>query len=390
MLNDTRSLRNRSYGVFPGGVTRSTVFVPPHPPYAVGGKGAYVTDDAGRELIDCNNNYTALIHGNADPDILQAVFAVAATGTAFGLPTPHELDLAEVLKNRVGLDHWRFCNSGTEAVMMLLRAARAATGRDLVIRFDGSYHGTSDAVVSPAAPGVPKDVENSILILPQADTGALETAFEQHGARIAAVLIDLMPNRAGLVPATQEYVDSMVRLARDNGALVAVDEVISFRLGYGGLHRSYGLRPDLMSLGKVIGGGFPVGAIGGRAEVMAHFDPRQNGSVIWGGTFSANPVSMVAGLAALEKYGEPEIERINHLGDRLRHRLNRTGLKVSGHGSLVRVLADDTSRLWWSLYQHGVLTSSSGLIALSTPMDEALVDEVAERVIAASDACSNG
>lgn len=373
------TVADRARRVLPGGNTRTTVFVPPHPPYAVRGEGAIVTDDTGHEVVDCNNNYTSLIHGHAHPEVLDEAIAAARRGTAFGLPTASEVALAEDLRERTGIEQWRFCNSGTEAVLMLLRAARAHTGRDLVVRFEGSYHGAGDALVAPDAPGV---VPGSVLVLPQRDLGALTDAMREHGERVAAVLIDLMPNRAGLVPADPAYVTALRDLTRRYGALLAVDEVITFRLGYGGLHREYGVQPDLVSVGKVIGGGFPVGAIGGRAEVLAPFVPGP-GAVAWGGTFSANPVTMAAGRTALRLYGPAEIAELNRRGDALRFRLREAGVPVHGSGSLLRLVAPDPARLWWALYRRGVLAGTNGLLALSTAMTGEHVDRVAEAVVAA-------
>jgi glutamate-1-semialdehyde 2,1-aminomutase len=375
----------RAVDVLPGGNTRSTLFVAPHPPYAVAGEGAFVVDSAGHRTVDCNNNYTALIHGHADPEIIAAATDAAARGTAFGLPTSYEIEMAELLSARAGLPKWRFCNSGTEAVMMLIRGARAHTGRDLVVRFDGSYHGTYDGVVARGAPGVPTGVADASIVLPQDDVAALEAAMQRHGDRVAVVLLDLMPNRAGLRRVSQEFASAARRLTLEHGALLAVDEVITFRLGVGGLHQSYGLTPDLISLGKVIGGGFPVGAVGGRAEVLDAFSPLGDGPVAWGGTFSANPVTMAAGLVAIRRFAEPDITQLNAKGDGLRGRLVDAGLPVNGSGSLLRLVVEDPKAAWWRLYDAGVLAGTNGLLALSTVMTDDDIDLIASRVIAALD-----
>lgn len=353
----------------PGGSTRSTLFVAPHPPYAVRGAGAEVTDDTGRVVIDCNNNYTALIHGHADPEILEVSAEVAAAGTAFGLPTRYEVDMAETLRARTGgIEHWRFCNSGTEAVMMLMRAARAHTGRDLIVRFEGSYHGTYDGAVSLSARGVSAAVAGSVIEVPQGDIGAVEHALEVHRGQVAAVLIDLMPNRTGLNPATKDFVRRLDTLVRAHDVLMAVDEVITFRLAYGGLHTRYGITPDLIALGKVIGGGYPVGAVGGRADVLSSFDPTVGNAVGWGGTFSANPVTMAAGMVALRRFTPDAVAALDASGDALRLRLTNAGVVVNGSGSLIRLIVDDPAATWWRLYRAGVLAGSNGLLALSTAM----------------------
>ncbi|QBJ96005.1 aminotransferase class III-fold pyridoxal phosphate-dependent enzyme [Rhodococcus sp. ABRD24] len=379
-------LYTRAVEVLPGGNTRSTVFVAPHPPYAVRGSGAVVVDSTGHEVIDCNNNYTALIHGHAHPEILEAAATAASSGTAFGLPTHYEVDMAELLRHRTGVPQWRFCNSGTEAVMMLVRAARAHTGRDLIIRFSGSYHGTYDGVVSQGASGVPAAVADSFIVLPPNDVTAFETAMREHGDRVAAVLIDLMPNRAGLVPSTQEFVDTLRTLSTAHGALLAVDEIITFRLGFGGLHQRYGITPDLVSLGKIIGGGYPIGAIGGSPDVLSSFSPLANGTVAWGGTFSANPVTMAAGATALRLFDTERIEDLNSAGDQLRIELSAAGLTVNGSGSLLRLVVEDTTALWWELYRHGVLVGTNGLLSLSTAMNDEQIESIRHAVLRAHSA----
>lgn len=373
-------LIGRARRVLPGGITRSTVFVPPHPPYAARGSGPLVHDESGNTVIDCNNNYTSLIHGHAHPVITEAVSKVIPEGSAFGLPTRSEVALADRLAQRTGQARWRFCNSGTEAVLMLIRAARAHTGRDLIVRFEGSYHGTGDEVVGSHALGVPRRIEDSVLVLPQGDRRALTDAFDSHGRQIAAVLIDLIPNRAGLHPADPDFVHELRELTTRHGALLAVDEVISFRLRPGGFHHAYEIEPDLISLGKVIGGGFPAGAVGGSAEVLSSFDPGVNGAVMWGGTFSANPVTMTAGLAALDLYDAVEVDQLNARGDRLRETLMDDGVLVRGSGSLLRIATNHPAELWWRLYERGVLAGTNGLIALSTAMTSEHVDHIRHAV----------
>ncbi|MCV7226974.1 aspartate aminotransferase family protein [Mycolicibacterium komossense] len=380
-MNDADALFHRAIEVMPGGNTRSTLFVNPHPPYAVKGQGASVVDAVGHRSIDCNNNYTALIHGHADPEILSAAMDAAARGTAFGLPTSYEIEMAELLSTRTGLQRWRFCNSGTEAVMMLIRGARAHTGRDLVVRFDGSYHGTYDGVVASDAPGVPDSVAAASIVLPQNDLDELEATMRQYGDRVAVILLDLMPNRAGLQPVTREFAMAARTLSTAYGALLAIDEVITFRLGAGGLHQSYDITPDVVSLGKIIGGGFPVGAIGGRADVLDAFSPLGDGPVAWGGTFSANPVTMAAGLAALHRFPASSVATLNAKGNRLRDRLVDAGLTVNGSGSLLRLIVDDATAMWWRLYEAGVLVGTNGLLALSTAMSDEDIDLIASRVI---------
>src|SRR5579884_485644 len=363
----------------PGGNSRTTLFVPPHPPYAVRGHGASVFDADGRELLDLVGNYTALIHGHCRAEINAAASAAIRDGASFSLPTRYEVDLAAELSRRIASgEKWRFANSGTEAVMMALRLARFATGREVTVRFDSCYHGSYDGALAPGAHGVPAALAHAIVSLPMGDAAALLAVLEARGDEIACVLFDAMPNRAGLIPADREFVDLLRRETRNRGILLIHDEVITFRIATSGLQSLYGLEPDITTLGKVIGGGYPVGAVGGRADLMDYFDPRTPGHLVHGGTFSANPLTMRAGLAALELLTPDEIERINGLGDYLRHELTNQGWSVTGHGSLLRINFHDPSTLWWRLYEEGVLIAGNGLAATSTAMNEASIDRALE------------
>jgi glutamate-1-semialdehyde 2,1-aminomutase len=370
----------------PGGNSRTTYFVPPHPPYAVRGEGCVLIDADGHEVLDFQGNYTTLVHGHARREIVDAVSSAVRDGACFGLPTPHEVNLAQELSGRVvGAERWRFANSGSEAVMMAIRLARFHTGRPSVLRFKGCYHGTYDGALEPGAPGVPVAVGEQVISVPGSDIDALGNALDEHGGRIACVLFDAMPNRAGLVPAETEYVRWLRDETKRRGILLVLDEVITFRIAYGGVQSLYGLRPDLTVLGKVIGGGFPIGAIGGRGDVMGRFDPRVPGHLSYGGTFAANPVSMRAGLEALKLLTETEIERINRYGDRLRRELVQRGWRVTGRGSLLRIHTRDPGALWWALYTQGVMIAANGLMAASTAMDDSSV----ERALAAFDRVGN-
>lgn len=370
-------LPERARHVMTRGNTRATVFVPPAPPYAVKGEGCIVTDQLGERVIDCNNNYTALIHGHAQPQIAAAVSAILEHGTAFGLPTESEIALAELLARRTGHPTWRFSNSGTEAVMTAIRAARAYTGRDKIIRFEGSYHGTADAVVGVNAPGISAGVKADVIEVPQGDRAAFDEAVASCESELAAVLIDLMPNRAGLVPADPAFVDHLRETTRRVDALLIVDEVITLRMAVDGLSGAYGVEPDLISAGKIIGGGFAVGAVGGRADVLSVFDPLAATSVGWGGTFSANPVTMTAGRIAMELFDAVAIATLNDRGDALRSALTAAGVAVSGSGSLIRLREQlDLGELWWAAYERGVMLGTNGLLALSTSMTDAHINTI--------------
>lgn len=379
---DGAALAGRARAVIPSGTSRSTLFVPPAVPMARSGQGAWLTDESGTRILDCNNNYTTLVHGHRFDPIQRAVIEALEEGTSFGLPTRREVVLAEHLRDRTGHERWRFCNSGTEAVMQAIRCARAVTGRDVIVRFHGSYHGTSDPVTDLDMPGITNAEREAVVVLPQGDRSALRDLFDGSGARIAAVLVDLLPNRAGLQPADPEFVTAVRHLTTRNGSLLIVDEVITFRLALGGLSPGYGITPDLATFGKVIGGGLPIGALAGRADVMAAFDHDSGPRIAWGGTFSANPLSMAAGLAAVEAYDQDAVDRLNDQGDRVRRRLGAAGVAVNGRGSLMRIMESvDVSELWWALYRRGVLAGTNALLALSTPMTDEDLDFAAGAVI---------
>jgi glutamate-1-semialdehyde 2,1-aminomutase len=378
LLTDSASLYATALEALPGGSSRATIFTPPVPPYAVRGSGFTLVDADGHEVIDLQGNQTTLVHGNAHPAIVRAVAEAAADGTSFGLPTAAEVELASLLVDRIAcVERIRFANSGTEAVMLALRVARAYTGRSKILRFTGAYHGTYDDVLDVDARGVPSSVWESVVTVPFGDEDAFRAAISED---LACVLVDLMPNRIGLVPASESFAHLVREETAARGVLLVVDEVITFRLATGGLHSLYGISPDLVTLGKTIGGGLPVGAYGGRADVMAVTDPREDGAVELGGTFNANPLTMRAGLTAMRLLDGHAIARINRLGDTLRAVLTTRGSTVNGHGSLLRIAAEDPLDFWWRLYRDGVLIARGGLAAISTPMDESTIDEILRRI----------
>ncbi len=405
-------LFERARKVMPGGNTRTTVYIDPFPIYADRGEGCRVWDVDGNVYYDCINNFTAMIHGYGQPEAVAAVADQLPRGTAFGAPTVSEIELAELLVERLpSVDHIRFANSGTEGVMMAIKAARAFTDRPKIVKIEGAYHGSYDFAEvsldsSPAnwgdlpvstayAKGTPQGVLSDVIAVPFNDAEALRAVFGAHGNEIAAVLIDPMPNRAGLIPARRDYLEALVETAHAAGALVIFDEVISFRLGYSGAQGLWGITPDLTALGKIIGGGFPVGAVAGRADVMAVFDPtRGKPALPHGGTFTANPVTMRAGLAAMQALTPDMFAHLDRIGDQLREGTNaaltKHGLpgQCVGLGSLFKVhfttspISDYRSvyptqaerrkldLFHKGLLDRGVLSASYGLFALSTPMTE--------------------
>jgi glutamate-1-semialdehyde 2,1-aminomutase len=265
-----------------------------------------------------------------------------------------------------------------------VRTARVVTGRDGVLRFAGAYHGSAEAALPLDAPGLPATSRADLITTPQADAAAFLAALERDGQRVACVVIDLMPNRAGLVPVPDAFAALVRAETRRRGILLVVDEVITARLGVAGLHARYALEPDLVTLGKIIGGGFAVGAFGGSADVMGVLDPRRDDALPHAGTFSANPVTMRAGLAAMDMLSADAITRINTLGDALRDRIGRLGYAVSGAGSLFRLVeVEQDPQLWWRMYDAGVLVGTNGLCSVSTVMRDEDADQVVDALRAA-------
>jgi glutamate-1-semialdehyde 2,1-aminomutase len=416
------ALTERARCSLPGGNTRTTVYMRPYPLYAARGLGCRIWDVDGVERIDCINNFTAAIHGYVHPVITRAASEQLQLGTAFGLPTASEIELAELLKERVhSVDQCRFQNSGTEAVMTALKAARAYTGRSKIAKCEGAYHGSYDyAEVSldsppatwtggvpqslPYARGTPLGVTDDVVVIPFNDVDAARSILSEHADELAAVLIDPMPNRAGLVPADRAFLLALREITAELGALLIFDEVITFRLGFHGAQGLWNVEPDLTVFGKIIGGGFPVGAVGGHKDVMSVFDPTEGKPALpQGGTFSANPMSMRCGLAAMQLLDDAAFQRLDALGEQVRHGINQALRKAgvtgqtTGRGSLLRIhFADGAIRDYRSArpspeaaqrldafvraaLNEGILLASYGLMALSTPMSST----DAEQIIAA-------
>jgi glutamate-1-semialdehyde 2,1-aminomutase len=413
----------RAQGVLPGGNSRTTVYMAPYPPYAAAGEGCWITDVEGDRRLDCLNNYTALIHGHAHPTIVEAATRRLAQGASFPLPTPEEVDLAALLCERLpSAERVRFTNSGSEAVMIALKGARAFTGRPKIAKFEGAYHGSYDyaevslastpetwgSLAAPASTaysrGTPPAVLEDVVVLPFNHAGHAVARIEREAGHLAAVLVDPVPNRVGLIPARTEFLQALREMTRAHGIVLIFDEVISFRVGYHGAQGALGVTPDMTTLGKIIGGGFPVGAVAGRADVMSVFDPTRGGppAAPHGGTFNANPVTMAAGLTAMRLLTPGAYARLADLGAKLRASLEdcfrQAGVpgRVTGLGSLFRLhpmdreLTDYRStratpaeaerlvRLVRRLMEHGVLVSVTGLGCLSTPMGDAELEGLVE------------
>jgi glutamate-1-semialdehyde 2,1-aminomutase len=413
------ALHEAARRVMPGGDTRTVAFHAPYPLVITEGRGCRVQDADGRTYIDLLNNYTSLIHGHAHPAVVAAVSERLPFGTAFPAPNEAQTQLAEIIVDRVAsVDMIRFCNSGSEAVMNALRAARAFTGRDLIVKMEGGYHGTYDDVEVSVRPdprnpasgpdraptavlgtrGVPGNTIDNVLVTPLNDIEAVERLMRERGQDVAAVIVEPVMGSAGMLPAAQAFLECLRALTLEHDALLLFDEVMSFRLEPGGMQQHYRVRPDLTTFAKIIGGGFPVGGFGGRTSVMEQFDPLGPAPLSQSGTFNGNLITMVAGVAALQAYTPAEVGRINALGERLRDgvggALRDAGVPatVTGYGSFAGVHLGATAvrtyrdaalsdkglarLLHLALLLEGIYVAPRLMMCTSTAMDDATIDEV--------------
>lgn len=366
---DSRSaaLHARAARVLPDGGSRSTTLMRPYPLFIDRAEGPEVVDVDGNRYVDFINNYTSLIHGHAYPPVVEAVERQLRRGSAYSFCNVSELELAELLCGRnPNFEQIRFMNSGSEAVMKAIKAARAFTGRPRIAKCEGFYHGSYDyAEVSlssgPAnwtsedpeslayAAGTPQGVLDDVVVVPFNEPQHTLRILEPHADALAAIMIDPTPWRVGSNVVQADYVQALREFADASGALLMFDEVVSYRLGPAGAQGVLGARPDITSLGKIIGGGFPVGAVAGREDVLSVFRvlPDVGNRLPHGGTFNANPVTMTAGLAAMQAMDDAAFEQINALGAYAREQilaaLSDAGVagKVTGSGSMFRIHLND-------------------------------------------------
>jgi glutamate-1-semialdehyde 2,1-aminomutase len=417
----SRALFEEAQRVLPGGNTRTTVFVDPYPFYVVRGAGSRIWDADGTERLDFNSNYTSLILGHAPADVVAAVREWAERGLSFPGPSEPELRLAQELCRRVpSCAQVRFTNSGTEATMMAIRAARAFTGRAKMAKFEGAYHGGHDwAQISIAPPldaagsrkrpkavpvgaGIPDAVLKQVVVLPWNEPEAALKLIEKHARDLACVITEPMQTAAGMIVAKEGFLQALREATARHEIVLILDEVITFRLAPGGMQSLVGITPDLTTFGKIIGGGLPVGALGGRADIMAVFDPRGGKPrVSHGGTFNSNPVTMAAGLATLKALAPEAYTHLERLGERLRERVRKLlrsrheKAQITGLGSLFclhwtpkRIVdyrssrpldPDRPVRTYIGLLNEGILLTQRGMGAVSVPMGDAEI----ERFVAA-------
>ena len=348
----SEELFKRSKENLPGGVNSPVRAFEPYPFFAREAIGSKIIDVDGKTYIDHCLGYGPLILGHANPKIVEDISLQAHKGTLYGVPTENEIKLAEEVINRVPCAEMvRFCNSGTEATMSAIRLARGYTGRDKIIKFEGTYHGAHDyvlvksgsgAATQPDSKGIPSSTTENTLSVPFNDEDALQELIETEGDNIACIIMEVVMGNVGCIKPKKGYLDFIRKLTIDHGIILIFDEVITgFRLAKGGAQEFFGVTPDLCTFAKILGGGLPLGAIAGKKDIMEYFAPQ--GPVYQAGTFSGNPNSIRAGLSCLEQLNQPFYDGLNRRGNRLRLKLKDTiedldlNLQVNGIGSMFQI-----------------------------------------------------
>jgi glutamate-1-semialdehyde 2,1-aminomutase len=405
-------LYNNAQKYLPGGDTRTVTFFKPYPFYIDRGEGFKLFDVDGNVYIDFLNNYTSLIHGHAHPAIIKAVSDYAPKGISFSAPNENQINLARMISERVkSVEHIRFCNSGTEATMHAIKAARIFSGKSKIVKIEGGYHGTHDiAEVSlnpgmdavgpvdrpqsvPKSRGIPKSVLEEVIVIPFNNKEVAKKRIREHCNEIACVIVEPIMGSAGMIMPQDGYLQFLRDLTRELKLLLIFDEIVTFRLAHGGSQEIFGVEPDLTTFGKIIGGGFPVGAFGGSREIMKIYSPLEKSYVSQSGTFNANPITIEAGIACLRELTINTLEHINSLGTILRKGLDlafrEVGIKgqTTGWGSLGQIhLNSENIRdyrsvlkgnyqamllLHFELLERGInIAPRGGELAISTPMTE--------------------
>ena len=414
---NSEKLHNRAGRFMPGGDTRSVTFYHPFPTFMKFGRGFTLVDVDRFEYLDFQNNYNSLIHGHAHPKITAAVVKQIQSGTVYGSPAESQFLLAEELCQRLpGADKIRFCNSGTEATMLASGLARFITRRYKILKMEGGYHGSHDAgqisikpSLESAGPsenphsvpehaGISPNVLKDCVVAPFNDIKLTERIISAHRQDLAAIIVEPIAGSCGMIPPQPGFLEMLRETASKFKILLIFDEVLSFRLSRGGCQELYGMVPDLTALGKIIGGGFPVGALAGSNAYLNHFAPDKAGFLGHSGTFNGNSVTMTAGLATLTELTISEIDRINRLGKKLRTDLRKVldnleiTAQVTGAGSLAQIhFTDREVKDWRSaatanidlrtifhllLLEKGIFAATRAFFNISTPMGATEVDKL--------------
>jgi glutamate-1-semialdehyde 2,1-aminomutase len=407
-------IEQRAMKYVPDGDYREAVWFEPNPAVMTGGDGCYLHDVDGHTYIDFHNCWTAMIWGNSPASIVQAIREQALKGSAMGAPTESVSEWAGIICGRVpSVERVRFCCSGTEAVMFAIRGARTYTGRDKILKMIGNYHGSYDPMEPVVGwrrlpPGVAKSSEQDVLVTPFNDKEAAEKIIRENKDQLAAVIVEGVMGAGGLIPPKDGFLNFLRKVTNENNVLLIMDEVISFRLSTGGAQQIYNVKPDLTTFGKTIGGGLPVGAFGGSADVMAVFSPKQKRPAHHSGTLLATPIGAAAGIVGLKEMTQEALDRINVLGDMLTDRLQRTlatlkiKAQITGYGSLrqihftpepvthaeVSLIKQDRDLLrlfHLAMLNRDIFIPRRGMYNISMPMTEA---EINRAVDATADALS--
>ncbi len=421
----SKSLQERASRFMPGGSSRGTAYYDPYPAFFDRGQGNHIFDVDGNKYLDYMINATSLIMGHAHPLIVDAINLQAAKGTAYSGPSEIQIGVAEMLCDRIpSMDSVRFCNSGTEATLNAIRAARAFTGRHKIAKFEGGYHGSHEYVsVSvrppswkldpngptsiPEFPGQPQSVSREVIVMPYNDLAKSEELLRKYKSDISCVIMEPVASALGYLPGDIEFLKGIRELTLELGIILIYDEVQSFRIGPGGAQVEWNINPDITALGKTIGGGFPVGAFGGRMDLMELFDPTQGGATIpHAGTFNANPMTLAAGQVVLDQLTPEVYDRLNSMGNNLRIRLQTVfdelgvSAHVTGVGSLfgihftnetivdyrsmLRADQDMKKALFLGLVNEGVLlqiVSAGALSTVTTDQDNDVIVNAVRSVV---------
>ena len=393
----------RAQKVMPAGETRAAGYHTPYPLTVASAKGSTLVDIDGNEYFDLSNNFTSLLHGHAYRPIVDAVAAVIGAGTAWPARNNSQIELAELIAGRVpSIDLVRFCNSGSEANMLALHVARTNTGRHKVLMARFGYHGSHEVFEAGFFGNEGEKHWPHTITAPWGDADAFEQVLAAHGDEIAAVFLEGFMGSSGLVSAPTEFFQRVIDATHRAGAVFVLDEVISLRMNTGGHQVNLGITPDLTTMGKIIGGGYPVGVVGGRADLMSLLDPGR-GKIFHSGTFNGNPVTTAAGIVSYGHLTSDNIavmaslaERLEgHLADgaaaagvpfacrRIGSLLNVYASPVAPAANIVREDADAMRLLHLAGMNHGLYFASRGFIVLNTQMTEAQIDEAGERFAAA-------
>ncbi len=419
-------LHEEARGFLPGGDTRASAHFAPYPLEIEFAEGCRMWDVDGHELIDFMNNFTSLIHGHGQPDVVAAVQHQIARGSAYAAPIQSQIDLAELLCSRIpSLELMRFCSSGSEATLMALRCARAVTGRQRIMKMEGGYHGSYEAaevsllplpgrcgeetapISLPIDDSIPESTLHDVIACPFNEPDLAASLIKEHAPELAAVIVEPILGSMGMIPARRDFLKSLREATERTGVILIFDEVISLRLGDGGAQSTHDIVPDLTALGKIIGGGLPIGAIGGRRDLMARFDPESPRPIFHASTFSGNPISMAAGLASMKALDSRTRTRLDELGEALRRRFNRTFQEMGirgqalGEGSLTNLhLTSErienarqsvaamlaagplANALHLGMLRHGITSASRLMYCTSSAMGEREIELASEALAA--------